>query len=188
MGYGSMSDTLRAKWDARYAYSGDSVPPPAEVLSRYAHALPTGGRALDLACGRAGNGEWLAQRGFEVTAWDVSPVVIDSLKARPGSAIAYTVVRDVLEHPPSAASFEVIVVTRFLERSLCDAIAAALVPGGVLFYQTFTHGLSNPDYLLREGELPTLFSMLKTEHFSEQTPNADGRAEAMLVARAASDA
>jgi hypothetical protein len=48
--------------------------------------------------------------------------------------------------------------------------------------------LSNPDYLLREGELPQLFFMLKTEHFSEQTPNADGRAEAMLVARAASDA
>ncbi len=191
-----MSDTLRAKWDARYAYSGDSVPPPAEVLSRYAAALPDprqiGGRlrarALDLACGRAGNGEWLARRGFDVSAWDISRVVIDSLRARSDTGIAHLAVRDVIKHPPEADSFEVIVVTRFLERRLCAAIAQALTPGGALFYQTFTHGLDNPDYLLREGELPALFPMLKVEHYSTQQPNADGRAEAMLVARAASDA
>lgn len=183
-----MSDTLRAKWDARYAYSGDAVPAPAEVLSRQAVHLPPAGRALDLACGRAGNGEWLAARGFDVTAWDVSPVVIDAIVARRASGIARTEVRDVLENPPAPASFEVIVVARFLERALCPAISAALVPGGLLYYQTFTHGLNNPDYLLKEAELADLFPALEVLHFSEQVPDADGRAEAMFVARAATDA
>lgn len=179
-----MSDTPRAKWDARYAFSGDTVPAPAEVLSRNASALPDSGRALDMACGRAGNGEWLAARGFEVTAWDVSPVVIEALRSRAGSRIKTAEVRDVLASPPEPSSFDVIVVSRFLERSICPAIAAALVPGGVLFYQTFTHGLSNPTYLLEAGELPRLFPTLTVVSHREQTPDADGRAEAMFVGRA----
>ena len=196
-----------AKWNARYAFSRDTVPPPAEVLSREARWLPSGegdetgagaagdkggeGRlaALDLACGRAGNGEWLAARGFEVCAWDVSERVIEALRARPGSGIRTAEVRDVLARPPAPDSFHVIVVARFLERALCPAIARALRPGGVLFYQTFTAGLANPDYLLGPNELLALFPDLTicSYHEPRAAPVASGarraRAEAMLVAR-----
>lgn len=174
---------MSSKWDARYAWSGDTVPPPAEVLSRGERWLPDGGTALDLACGRAGNGEWLGARDFEVTAWDSSSVVIDALRARPATRIAHAELRDVIASPPECASFDVIVVVRFLERSLCPAIAAALKPGGVLFYQTFTQGLSNPAYMLGPEELPALFPDLEVLARSEHSASEDGKVEAWLVAR-----
>ena len=206
------------KWNSRYAFSGDTVPPPAEVLSRNAKWLPEraraseppgagalggatragaegegdalpgaatrgDGEALDLACGRAGNGEWLAARGYRVTAWDISAKVVEAIGARPASGIARAEVRDVLADPPAPETFDVIVVARFLERALCPAIARALRPRGVLFYQTFTHGLANPRYLLGPNELLELFPSLVVLSYREPAPGADGRAEAMLVAR-----
>ena len=185
------SGGVASKWNARYAYSGDAVPPPAEVLSRHERLLPAAAaapdapahRALDLACGRAGNAERLGALGLEAHAWDASDVAIDALRARPGSRVAEALVRDVVAEPPKPASFDVVVVARFLERSVCSAIAASLRPGGTLFYQTFTHGLSNPAYLLAPNELLGLFATLDVLTYREPPPDASGRAEAMLVAR-----
>ena len=179
---------VASKWNARYAYSGDAVPPPAEVLSRHERFLPAlpGApvpRALDLACGRAGNAERLGALGLEAHAWDASDVVIEALRARPGSRVADASVRDVVAEPPEPDAFDVIVVARFLERSICPAIAAALCPGGTLMYQSFTHGLSNPDFLLAPNELLDLFETLDVLAYREPPPDARGRAEAMLVAR-----
>lgn len=137
--------------------------------------------ALDLACGRGGNGEWLGARGFEVAAWDSSETVIEAIRQRPGSRIATAEIRNVLVEPPSGSSFDVIVVSRFLERAICPAIEAALRPAGLLFYQTFTQGLSNPEFLLRPNELLALFPMLSICHYRETSPGEDGKVEAMLV-------
>ncbi len=178
-----MSADAVTRWNARYADGVDAVPGPAEVLVRHERFLPAGGRALDLACGRAGNGERLGALGFEVHAWDASDVVIDALRARAGSRLAEVAVRDVVADPPAPSSFDVIVVARFLERGLCPAIAEALRPGGVLLYQSFTHGLSNPDYLLGPNELLGLFPALDVLGYREPPPGPEGRAEAMLCGR-----
>lgn len=200
-----MTSPIASKWNVRYAYSGEPIPAPAHVLSQGARWLPelikasagdqggannndkTGQRlsALDLACGRAGNGQWLAQRGFQVTAWDISETVIDELKTRQPALLHEVAVRDVSEQPPDADSFDVIVVCRFLDRTLCPAIQAALKPGGTLFYQTFTHGLSNADFLLDRNELLDLFSDLDVLEYHEPEPDKHGKAEARLVARRA---
>lgn len=184
-----MSD-IGSKWNARYASSKSVLPPPAEVLIRGTRWLPGSVlserenlTALDLACGRAANGEWLAQRGYPVTAWDISEAVIDDIRQRPTSRIALAQVRDVSTQPPAPHSFDIIVVCRFLDRSLCPAIAAALNPGGILFYQTFTQGLSNPDYLLRSNELPELFESLSVLEYHESEPDDAGKAEARMIAR-----
>jgi len=191
----AMTNEIASKWNVRYAYSGEPVPPPAEVLSRGARwltdsseAAVDGGAttmltALDLACGRAGSGQWLAQRGYQVTAWDISETVIEQILSRKPLLLHEVAQRDVSKRPPLAESFDVIVVSRFLDRTLCPAIQAALKPGGTLFYQTFTHGLSNPDYLLGSNELLTLFSELDILEYHEPAPDANGKAEARLVAR-----
>lgn len=207
-GTGPVGSDAAARWDARYAGGADAVPPPAAVLLRHARFLPEAGagpppRALDLACGRAGNGEWLAARGLEVHAWDVSRVVVDALRARAGSRLASACVRDVLREPPEPERFDVVVVARFLERSICPAIAAALRPGGTLYFQTFTRGPSSPAFVLGPNELLGLFPGLDVLAYREPGP-ADGvggdaahgtgygtkhgavngeRTEAMLVAR-----
>ncbi|MGQ7845980.1 class I SAM-dependent methyltransferase [Granulosicoccus sp. 3-233] len=182
-----MSDTSD-RWNARYGDGDDVVPPPARVLQYGASWLPesTSGetlQALDLACGRAGNGQWLAERGYRVTAWDISERVIEQIRQRRPAIIAQCEARDVSAQPPAAESFDIIVVARFLDRDLCPAIARALKPGGVLFYQTFTHGLSNPDYLLESNELLDLFDTLSILEYHEPEPDASGKAEAQLVAR-----
>ena len=72
-----------------------------------------------------------------------------------------------------AFTFDVIVVSRFLDRRLSNAIIDALKPNGLLFYQTFTKektiptSPNNPDYLLNRNELLTLFSPLQVILYRE---------------------
>ncbi|MFK7892601.1 MAG: class I SAM-dependent methyltransferase [Granulosicoccus sp.] len=199
-----MSESATSKWNARYQFSGATIPPPAEVLSRGMRWLPEvdsgsssdvpGSRvrneteagertALDLACGRAGNAHCLALAGFIVSAWDISNVVTDQLKARRPQIIHDIQCRDVVRNPPEPLTFDVIVVTRFLDRALCSHLQAALKPEGVLFYQTFTAGLANADYLLKPDELPDLFDALDVLEYHDGIPLDDGKFEARLVAR-----
>ena len=182
---------LAAKWDARYHEAGAAV--AAEVLARNRHLLPASGEALDLACGLGGNALLLARHGLRTTAWDLSPVAIARLAAEAGDLPLRAEVRDVLAEPPRPASFDVIVVSRFLARDLCPALMAALRPAGLLFYQTFTRdkaspgGPSNPDFLLAENELLRLFSGLRLRVYREEGRIGDVgqglRNEALLVAQ-----
>lgn len=170
-------------WDQRYRET-DHIPPQAcEVLSAYAHLLPTSGKALDLAAGRGGSALLLARYGLETEAWDLSAVAMEQLAATAETegVTIRTRSRDIIEAPPQADSFDVIVVCRFLHRPICPTISAALRPNGLLFYQTFLHdklnpktGPTNPDYLLHRNELLTLFPSLKLVAYRE---------EGMLAAR-----
>ena len=70
--------------------------------------------------------------------------------------------------PVRPGSCGAILVFRFLFRPLAPAIAAALAPGGLLLYETFTvdqrslpQGPRNPAFLLEHGELPRLFPTLE---------------------------
>lgn len=157
----------QAKWNRRYRQAREAGT-CARVLSDHLHLLPRQGEALDLACGLGGNALALARSGLSTQAWDLSDVAVARLQQLAEQQRLPLKARCVdLEHdalPP--ASFDVICVSGFLDRSLCPAITAALRPGGLLFYQTFTtakrgtSGPSNPDYLLRHSELPQLFSEL----------------------------
>lgn len=164
------------KWDLRYLSDKDTVPEPARVLKENSYLLPSRGKALDLACGRGGNALHLARTGLDVTAWDYSSVAIDKLTQH---AIANhlqinPVVRDVALAPPDSESFDVIVVSYFLDRSVNRHLIEALRPGGLLFYQTFTRnkvsqkGPVNLDYLLEDNELLRIFRNLKIRVYREE--------------------
>ena len=76
-----VDEGAREKWDCRYAQDSIGSPPePAKVLSDYAYLLPESGTALDLACGRGGNALFLARRGLETHAWDISRNAINELQ------------------------------------------------------------------------------------------------------------
>jgi len=163
----------KQRWNQHYQQSPEQhLPSPCWLLVEYGHLLPVRGQALDLACGRGGNALALARQGLETVAWDISSAAIASLQAL-ADAMQLQVTaaeRDVIADPPEAQGFDVICVSRYLSRALCPSLAAALKPGGLLFYQTFTaaglshrkKGPTNPDYLLQPGELPELFSGLDT--------------------------
>ena len=171
-----MSLDLQNKWDQRYRKSSSDEPGAAQVLWDNQHLLPKTGDALDLACGLGGNALLLAKAGLQVQAWDLSPVAVEALQSRSvdGSGSLHATVRDVLANPPQPASFDVIVVSYFLDRSLAQAMCAALRPGALLFYQTFVqdkvsqHGPSNPDFLLAENELLSMFAELRPRIYREE--------------------
>ncbi len=173
---------LATKWNVRHQHAqqhSSDNPIPASVLSEQVHLLPANGDALDLAAGRGGNARFLQERGFNTHAWDLSEVAMDELKC--ANPAIQTQVRDVIKSPPHSDTFDVITVSRFLDRSLCPSIEKALRPGGVLFYQTFTRGLSNPDFLLKPNELLRLFPNLHVQYFSDSTEGSESQLVAIRV-------
>ena len=94
---------------------------------------------------------------------------------------------DLTQYPLPTARFELVLVTRYLQRDLFPALRDALTPGGVVLYETFTvrqralgTGPTSPDHLLREGELRGYFDDFEIVFYEEvSSPEAVAR----LVAR-----
>lgn len=182
----------RTHWDARY-HAVDELRPPAELLRSWIDRL-TPGRALDLACGTGRNALLLAERGWQVVGVDLSPV---GLHRAQNEARRHNLPLDLLAVDLQAwrwplGRFDLISVFRFLDRSLCSHIVAALRPGGVLIYETFTvaqrgyeGGPRSDAMLLQPDELPTLFPALDVLAYAEGVFIEDDRPRALaqLVAR-----
>lgn len=168
-----MAET-KQKWDKIHAKADACVKPAAcHVLTDNTHLLPKEGVALDIACGLGGNALLLAEYGFNAIAVDISSVAIEQIKSRQHPLIDARC-ESVEACGLAPASFNVIVVSNYLDRTICDAISDALMPGGLLFYQTFVQdkanaevGPRNPDYLLKENELLELFASLKVLVYSD---------------------
>jgi SAM-dependent methyltransferase len=154
------------------------------------------GAVLDLACGRGRHALAAAELGVRVTAIDRhAPFLAELADRARRRELPLEVVRADLETsrgiPVMPGSCGAIFVFRFLFRPLAGAIAAALRPGGLLLYETFTQeqarlegGPSNPAFLLAPGELPTLFPSLEIlEHWEGRTDGERPQAIARLAAR-----
>lgn len=193
-----MTDSIKNKWEDYY--SSDVIGQtdsrlPAEVLLNNQHLLPKSGKALDLACGLGANALCLAENHLTTSAWDISLSALEILALRAKSRNLKITVenRDVSASPPEVDSFDVIVVSRFLDRDLIIPIKNAIKSNGLVFYQTFTKekvkqsGPRNPDYLLDENELLHLFKDWKILLYREEgltgNTNLGFRNQAMLVAQ-----
>lgn len=127
---------------------------------RYAAVTP-GIEALDVACGSGRHARWLAAAGANVTAVDRDAAAVATLEGVPG-IVAIVVDLAGAPWPFAACTFGLIVVTNYLHRPLFPTLLDALAPGGRLLYETFAVGNerfgrpSNPDFLLRPGELLAL--------------------------------
>lgn len=166
--------TTRAKWNGIYQMSA-GLGQPMELLQTHACLLPTTGKALDLACGLGANALMLAAHGLSVDAIDISDIALARLQTEATNRhLAITT----WQHDLSTKSlpdqhYDVIVICRFLDRTLSDAIMAALKPAGLLFYQTFTRdkispqGPVSPDYLLARNELLDMFKPLHLVFYQE---------------------
>jgi len=185
---------LREKWNDRYrAAAGEQQ--ASLVLQENLHLLPQAGRALDLACGLGGNSILLAEQGLNVDAWDIADVAIAALQALASRRRLpiQAAVRDVESNPPAPDTYDVIVVSYFLDRDLVPALVQALKPGGLIYYQTFTrqrvsdHGPRREEFRLDDQELLHLFSGLQVLFYREDGCVGDVqkgfRDEAMFIGR-----
>jgi tellurite methyltransferase len=135
----------------------------------------------------------LARHGLETTAWDVSEVAIERLQALADSQglPLRAEVRDLESWELPCEAFDVIVVSRFLLRSLAVGLMNALKPGGLLFFQTYllekdpAVGPTDPSFLLKPNELRELFAPLRLLFYREEGQMGDlsagFRNEAMFI-------
>ena len=111
---------------------------------------------LDLAAGRGRHAIFFAERGHKVTAVDRD---VSRLPDHPNIERLEADLEDGSPWPLPDRRFGAVVVTNYLHRPLMPQLLASVAPGGVLLYETFMEGNerfgkpSNPDHLLKEGEL-----------------------------------
>jgi SAM-dependent methyltransferase len=123
---------------------------------QWAGVVPPDAVVLDLAAGRGRHALFFAERGHKVVAVDRD---IGRLPAHPRIEPLAADLEDGSPWPLPDRRFGAVVVTNYLHRPLMPALIEAIVPGGVLLYQTFMAGNerfgkpSRPEFLLKDGEL-----------------------------------
>ncbi len=170
-----MSHDIQTKWNQKYQTAALSTPAePAWVLRQHSRLLPLQGKALDLAAGLGGNARFLAQCGLSVEAWDISDTALSLLKrwAQTYKLPIHTQQLDLTQPNWPPKQFDVVVVSRYLDRQAFKRIKQLLKPGGCLFYQTFLapvqeNGPKNPDYYVQSGELVKAFLPWRIEVHGE---------------------
>jgi SAM-dependent methyltransferase len=154
-----------------------------------AHVVPARKRALDVAMGHGRHALVLARAGFRTFGVDVELDAVRDGVAR--AAAEGLAVRgwcaDLTEAPLPCERFDLVLVTRFLQRDLFGSIRHAVVPDGLVIYETFTVnqrvlgiGPTSPDHLLRPRELRDRFEGFEVMFYEEvSAPEAVAR----IVAR-----
>jgi SAM-dependent methyltransferase len=126
------------RWDDRYQATTPVEPRRPEALERWPELdglLPTDGRALDIASGPGSVTLWLAERGLEVTALDVSGVAIDLLRNAAGThGLADRIDTQVADLddglPIDVIDRDLIVCQRFRDAALSTVMIDRLRRGG----------------------------------------------------------
>lgn len=180
-----MSERDRQRWDQRYrelAPATEFAAGPPTAFRPFAHAFPTAGQALELACGRGQASVWLALRGMTVLGVDVSPVAVAAAAALATKAgvdghCTFTVV-DLDDGLPAGPPVDVILCHRFRDARLDQPVLDRLAPGGLLAISALSQvgGHLGP-FRIEPGELTRSFAGLEVVAHGE----SDG--EAWLLAR-----
>jgi SAM-dependent methyltransferase len=156
----------QAFWDERYLshatlWSGN----PNRHLVAEAEKLPPG-LALDAGAGEGADAIWLAGRGWEVTAVDISAVALErgaGYAAKAGADIAGRITwsrEDLIDWEPPRDQYD-LVSTHYLHlpspprNVLFDRLAAAVAPGGTLLI--VGHHPSDMETTMPRPKMPELF-------------------------------
>ncbi len=131
---------------------------PSRWVTRFTHLVRPGGRVLDVAAGNGRHCQWFLDTERPVLALDRDMSKLGWLR----HPLLERVEADLEEAPGwplGEQTFDAVVVTNYLWRSLFDDIVSAVRHDGVLIYETFAEGNERygsprrPEFLLQPGEL-----------------------------------
>jgi len=141
--------------------------------------------------GRGRHAVLLARAGFHTFGVDVKldPLVSACAAARNDGVAIHPWCADLTQHPLPAARFDLVVVTRYLQRDLFDPLRRTVRPRGFVLYETFTTaqralntGPKSADHLLEPGELRARFDVAGwTTVFYEETREPEALARVVAV-------
>jgi SAM-dependent methyltransferase len=162
----------QAEWDSRYAgreqmWSGQ---PNGALLAEVAGLTPA--RVLDVGCGEGADAVWLASRGWDVTAIDVSAVALERAAghARDAGVAIHWVHAGLVEAALTPTSFDLVsaqypALLRTPDAAAERALLAAVAPDGVLLLvhhagmdtqQAHDGGFDRADYVWPSMVVPFL--------------------------------
>jgi protein-L-isoaspartate O-methyltransferase len=134
-----VADADRARWDERHVARRPvaiaEIAPP-EAFVDLSDRFPGSGTALEVACGDGRGAVWLARRGLDVLALDVSPEAVGlarDLVERAGVPTRCRIeVADLDDGLPPGPPADVVLCHLFNAPAIDEALVARLVPGGLL--------------------------------------------------------
>ncbi|MBI2682947.1 MAG: methyltransferase domain-containing protein [Acidobacteriales bacterium] len=186
----------RQIWNEKYAGDpGSWREPDPFLLQAFAEHIgpafpdPSSSIALDLAGGAGRHAIYLASQLWPVELMDISETGLGLARTRAGQAGVdiRTVCVDLQRSTLPASAYDLILVFYYLQRDLFPAVEAALRPGGILVYRTFTTeqkdfvgGPRDEDFLLRPNELLHAVPGLRVLQYRETVSD---NATAELIAR-----
>ena len=160
--------------------------PPSPFVEAWARtvaaSVPEPRRALDVAIGKGRHAVVLARLGYRVFGVDREEATVRAARARvrDHGGIVRVWCADLTVSALPRGAFDLVVVTRYLQRDLFPALIASLTPGGVILYETFTEaqrehgrGPTSPDHLLKTGEQRGYFAAALEELFYEEVLEPD---------------
>lgn len=186
----------RDRWDERWRASRRTAGPVCAVAPDViiAHpeilrALPTDGRGLDVACGAGAQSLWMADRGLQVTALDVSPVAI-AMVAHAAADAALAIDAAVWDTdaglPADAVDLAMIVCQRYRTPDLSTDFVDRLRPGGVLVLTVLSavglNSASGP-FHAAAGELTDAFAGRRHDGSVEVLVDDERNGQASIVLR-----
>ena len=189
-----MPDEDRTRWDQRYA-SGDYVasspgwaPAWTEQIDPW---LPHGGAALDIAAGAGRVSRWLARRGFDVKAVDISPagLALARKAVEADGLFLETTEMDLETDPLPSGPFDLISCFHYWQPVLFPGIADRLAGEAILVAEVFTvpnlerNQRPSRRFLAESGELKQACRPLEVLYYCEGW--SDDQALARVVARKA---
>lgn len=188
-----MTEADRIKWDKRHrAKSTEKISPPSEFIKHWIGRCPSG-RALDVACGRGRNALFLAAKGYEVDAVDISSQALCNARrsAQISGLKVNWIVHDLDEPFCPDSPYDLIVMVHYLNLPLLTSLSRLLKPDGILLCEQHlatgaeVAGPRNPAFRLTPQQLREAASGLKILELKECVVEQDGKLPLALVQLAA---
>ena len=178
-----MSDNEKNTWEKKYADGGgEHHGTPSALLTEWLNNRPPG-IALDLACGTGRNALYLAEKGYDVTAIDISPRAIAGAEqmARERGLKINWIIAD-LDDYAIPGLYDLIVISFFnVNKRMVPTVVGALKSGGILLNENHMLSPTAADdeshkhrFHLKPGELGNLFQGLKVLRYEERPVNGEG--------------
>ena len=181
--------TDQKRWDKRFGRKEFALgKEPNPLLKRHIHLLPKG-RALDVATGEGRNAVFLAQKGFEVDAVDISEKGLKKARklAREKRVEINTFLVDLDRYQIEKERYDLVANFYFLKRRLIPRIRKGLKKGGKVIFQTYllehrTFGTGGPKqakYFLKPNEPLRLFKKFRILFYREGILKEGGKRKAV---------